>query len=150
MPVTLEEIDHARWAMDAQVSVDLSRIYQDAPTDRLPLAVDDFVRTHLESGGVFCCALFNDRLLGAVRVIKTPGAWWLSHFCVRKTTRRRGVGSRLLALVAETAHARNSMLRVEAEHLQLEDQLLLTRLGYRLEVSGSYFELNPLASGGCQ
>ncbi len=150
MPVTLEEIDHARWAADAQVSVDLSRIYQDAPADRLPLAVEEFVRTHLESGGVFCCALFNDRLLGAVRVSKEPGAWWLSHFCVRKTTRRRGVGSRLLALVAETAQAQRSALRVDASHLQLEDQLLLARLGYRLEVSGSYFELNPLASGGCQ
>lgn len=150
MPVMLEEIDHARWAVDAQAGVDLSRIYQDAPPDRLPLAVDDFVRTHLENGGVFCCALFNDRLLGAVRVRKEPGAWWLSHFCVRKTTRRRGVGSRLLALVAETARDGNSTLRVEAEHLQMEDQLLLARLGYRLEVSGSYFELNPLASGGCQ
>lgn len=150
MPVTLEEIDHARWAMDAQVGIDLLRIYRDAPPDRLPLAVEDFVRTHLESGGVFCCALFNERLLGAVRVIKDPGAWWLSHFCVRKTTRRRGVGSRLLALVAETARARSSTLRVEAGHLQMEDQLLLARLGYRLEVSGSYFELNPLASGGCQ
>ncbi|SDM09374.1 Ribosomal protein S18 acetylase RimI [Modicisalibacter muralis] len=150
MPVTLEEIDHARWTADAQANVDLSRIYQDAPPDRLPLAVEDFVRAHLESGGVFCCALFNDRLLGAVRVYKEPGAWWLSHFCVRKTTRRRGVGSRLLALVAETAREGNSALRVEASHLQMEDQLLLARLGYRLEVSGSYFELNPLASGGCQ
>nr|WP_297460947.1 acetyl-CoA sensor PanZ family protein [uncultured Halomonas sp.] len=150
MPVTLEEIDHARWARDAQAVADLARIYQDAPSNRLPLAIDDFVRTHLESGGTFCCALFNDRLLGAVRVSKDADAWWLSHFCVRKTTRRRGVGSRLLALVAETARDRNSALRVEASHLHMEDQLLLTRLGYRLEVNGSYFELNPLASGGCQ
>lgn len=150
MPVTLQEIDHARWATDAQVEADLLRIYQDAPPDRLPLAVEEFVRVHLEGGGVFCCALFNDRLLAAVRVHKDPGAWWLSHFCVRKTTRRRGVGSRLLALVAESAQYRNSALRVEASHLQLEDQLLLARLGYRLEASGSYFELNPLASGGCQ
>lgn len=150
MPVTLKEIDYARWAADAQTGLDLSRIYQDAPPDRLPFAVEDFVCTHLENGGVFCCAAFDERLLGAVRVIKDPDAWWLSHFCVRKTTRRRGVGSRLLALVAETVREENSALRVEAKHLQLEDQLLLARLGYRLEVSGSYFELNPLASGGCQ
>lgn len=150
MPVTLEEIDHMRWAADAQVGVDLSRIYHDAPAERLPQAADDFVREHLVSGGVFCCALFNDRLLAAVSVRKEPGAWWLSHFCVRRVTRRRGVGSRLLALVAEAAQRRNNVLRVEASHLRMEDQLLLSRLGYRLEASGSYFELNPLASGGCQ
>lgn len=150
MPVTLEEVDHARWVAEGQVRTDLSRIYHDAPRERLPRSPDVFVREHLEQGGVFCGASFNDRLLAAVSVIKHADAWWLSHFCVRKTTRRRGVGSRLLILIAEAAHAQDAVLRIEAAQLQLEDQLLLTRLGYRLEASGSYFELNPFASGGCQ
>lgn len=150
MPVTLEEVDYTRWEVDAQARLDLSRIYRDAPAERLPRPVDDFIREHLENGGVFCCALFNDRFLGAVSVSKQTGAWSLSHFCVRKTTRRRGVGSRLLALMAASAHEQGCMLRAEVSQLSLEDQLLLKRLGYRLDASGSYFELNPLASGGCQ
>ncbi|GHB11411.1 acetyl-CoA sensor PanZ family protein [Modicisalibacter luteus] len=150
MPVTLEEVDHARWTAEEQVRTDLSRIYHDAPVERLPRSPDAFVREHLEHGGVFCCALFNDRLLAAVRIIKQAEVWWLSHFCVRKTTRRRGVGSRLLILIAETAHDQGAVLRTEASQLHLEDQLLLARLGYKLEANGSYFELNPLASGGCQ
>lgn len=150
MPVTLEEVDHARWAADAQVATDLSRIYHDAPAERLPQAADDFVREHLQSHGTFCCALFNARLLGAVSVRKTPGVWWLAHVCVRRTTRRRGVGSRLMALVAEAARRENSVLRVEASQLRMEEQLLLTRLGYRPEEEGAYFEFKPLASGGCQ
>ena len=150
MPVTLEEVDHTRWTVDEQVRTDLSRIYHDAPAERLPRASDAFVREHLEHGGVFCCALFNNRLLAAVSVTKQVDAWWLSHFCVRKATRRRGVGSRLLILIAETAHDQGAVLRIEASQLYLEDQLLLVRLGYRLEASGCYFELNPLASGGCQ
>ena len=150
MPVTLEVVDHARWAVEEQIRTDLSRIYHDAPAERLPRPPDVFVREYLEHGDVFCCALFNDRLLAAVNVNKQPNAWWLSHFCVRKTTRRRGVGSRLLMLVAGAAHDQGAVLRIETSQLHLEDQMLLARLGYRLETSGSYFELNPFASGGCQ
>lgn len=148
MPVTLEEVDHARWAAEPQVALDLSRIYHDAAPDWLPSPADEFIRQHLEDGGVFYGALFNDRLLGAVSLRKTPEAWWMSHFCVRKTTRRRGVGSRLMALVA--AAAGDTPLRIEIAHLPLESQLLLVRMGYRLEESGSFFELKTSASGGSQ
>lgn len=150
MPVIMKEVDHARWAEEAQAGVDLSRIYHDAPVERLPMAADDFIRMRLEAGDTFCCALFNDRLLGAVCVHKEDQAWWLSHFCVRKITRRRGVGSRLLSLVAEAAKSRGCVLRVEVTQLQMEDQLMLARLGYRLEANSAYFELNPLASGESQ
>ncbi|EPC02902.1 hypothetical protein L861_24150 [Litchfieldella anticariensis FP35 = DSM 16096] len=148
MPVTLHKVDHATWAGDTQVAQDLSRIYADAPTERLPLPADEFILQHLSRGDFFCCARFNDRLLGAVAVIRDNEAWWLSHFCVRKTTRRRGVGSRLLALVAESAHAEGLVLRVAVSSLMMGDQLLLSRLGYRLVEGGNYFELNPLASQG--
>ncbi|MHB0776064.1 acetyl-CoA sensor PanZ family protein [Halomonas sp. WWR20] len=145
MPVTLQNVDHAQWAADAQIALDLSRIYHDASSERLPAAAEDFVRHHLEQGGTFCCAHFNDRRLGAVALRREGHVWWLSHFCVRATTRRRGVGSRLLALIADAARENDCVLRVPAEALMIGDQLLLSRLGYRLDARGTYFEFNPLA-----
>lgn len=148
MPVTLHQVDHACWASDPQVASDLSRIYADAPPERLPLPFEDYIRRHLESRGIFCCARFNERLLGAVAVEFDDEAWWLSNFCVRKTTRRRGVGSRLLALVGETASNDDRRLRVATSSLMMGDQLLLSRMGYRLIADGGYFEFDPLMSQG--
>ncbi|MFC3283261.1 GNAT family N-acetyltransferase [Litchfieldella rifensis] len=148
MPVTLHKVDYACWAADVQVARDLSLIYADAPAQRLPLPADEYILQHLSQGGLFCCARFNERLLGAVAVERDDEAWWLSHFCVRKATRRRGVGSRLLALVGESAYGEGRVLRVAVSSLMVGDQLLLSRLGYRLAEGGNYFELNPLASQG--
>ncbi|WP_227367368.1 acetyl-CoA sensor PanZ family protein [Halomonas sp. M20] len=148
MAVMLTEVDHACWEAQAQVKIDLSRIYHDAPSERLPQNANTFVQSHLNGGGVFYCALFDDRLLAAVSVQKEADTWWLAYFCVRKSMRRRGIGSRLMALIAEAAREQSNTLRVEATQLQLEDQLLLTRLGYRPKAGGVYFELNPLAAGG--
>lgn len=147
MPVTLHFVDQAAWAADAQAQQDLQRIYADAPADRLPGAVDDFIHDHLVAGHCFGCARFNDRLLGAVAIRSDSEAWWLSQLCVRKTTRRRGVGSRLLALVSSAAHQEGRQLRAPASQLPLPDQLLLTRLGYRLHDTGDYFELDPPSQG---
>lgn len=95
----------------------------------------------MTAGGAFLCARFNDRLIGAVALRDDGKAWWLSHFCVRKPTRRRGVGSRLLALVGEAASAEEKPLRAELAQLQMADQLMLSRLGYRLDRSGDHYEL---------
>ncbi|WP_148252632.1 acetyl-CoA sensor PanZ family protein [Aidingimonas lacisalsi] len=148
MPVTLYRVDHAIWAADAQVACGLSRIYADAPPDRLPQPSGVFVEMHLRAGGVFYCARFNARLLGAVAARVDDEEWWLSHMCVRKTTRRRGVGSRMLALVAAAAAQEGCVIRVHAASLMMGDQLLLSRLGYRLVAGGDHFELNPLPSHG--
>lgn len=150
MPVTLQQVDKTAWEADAQVRLDLARIYADAPTERLPLPVDDFIRDHLASGHLFSCARFNDRLLGAVAVKPDQHIWWLSNLCVRRTTRRRGVGSRLLALVSETAHAEGCRLFADSSQLPVADQMLLTRLGYRLTQGGDYFELDLSPRGGQQ
>ncbi len=141
MPVTLHPVDRAAWEADAQARSDLARIYADAPAERLPAPVDAFIDGHLAAGHAFLCARFNDRLLGAVAVRDDGVAWWLSHFCVRKPTRRRGVGSRLLALVSESANAEGKPLRAEAAQLQMADQVLLSRLGYRLTRDGDHYEL---------
>ncbi len=150
MPVTLQQVDQAAWEADAQVRLDLARIYTDAPAERLPLPVDDFIRDHLAHGHLFSCARFNDRLLGAVAVKPDQQAWWLSHLCVRRTTRRRGVGSRLLSLVSEVAHAEGCRLYAASSQLPVADQMLLTRLGYRLTQDGDYFELDLSPQGGQQ
>lgn len=147
MPVTLQRVDQTAWEADSQLRVDLRRIYADAPAERLPAPLDDFVRDHLGAGHFFCCARFNDRLLGAVAVVTDAQAWWLSHFCVRKTTRRRGVGSRLLALTSASAHREGCRLRVASHQLPMADQLLLSRLGYRLAQDGDYFELDVSPKG---
>ncbi|MFD2192020.1 acetyl-CoA sensor PanZ family protein [Pistricoccus aurantiacus] len=148
MPVTLRKVDHASWKADAQTARDLIRIYADVPPRCLPLATEAYIRRHLETGGIFCCAHFNDRLLGAVAVNRTSDAWWMANFCVRKSTRRRGVGSRLLALVGEAAANDDCVLRVSLAGLEMSDQLLLARLGYRLVEAGDYYEFDPKASRG--
>ncbi|WP_282040009.1 acetyl-CoA sensor PanZ family protein [Halomonas alimentaria] len=141
MPVTLHPVDRGAWEADAQARTDLARIYADAPAERLPAPADAFIEDHLTAGGAFLCARFNDRLIGAVALRDDGKAWWLSHFCVRKPTRRRGVGSRLLALVGEAASAEEKPLRAELAQLQMADQLMLSRLGYRLDRSGDHYEL---------
>lgn len=148
MPVTLHRVDHAEWSTDDQTAFDLSRIYADAPAERLPAPAEAFIRDHLEGGGLFCCACINGRLLGAVAVNIDAEAWWLAYTCVRKTTRRRGVGSRLLALIGTAAATEHRVLRVASDTLQMGDQLLLSRLGYRASSEGDYFEFNPRGSQG--
>jgi ribosomal protein S18 acetylase RimI-like enzyme len=140
MPVTLHPVDRAAWEADAQAQLDLARIYADAPQERLPAPVDAFVQNHLTAGHTFLCARFNERLIGAVAQRDDGEAWWLSHFCVRKTTRRRGVGTRLMTLVGQAASAQGRSLRAEVTQLQMADQVLLSRLGFRFEREGDYFE----------
>jgi GNAT superfamily N-acetyltransferase len=141
MPVTLHPVDRAAWEADAQAQLDLARIYADAPSERLPAPVDAFIHDHLAHGHRFLCARFNDRLIGAVAQRDDGEAWWLSHFCIRKPTRRRGVGTRLLTLVGQAARAEEKGLRAELGQLQLADQVLLVRLGFRLEQHESFHEL---------
>lgn len=148
MPVTLHLVDKHVWISDAQAQHDLQRIYADAPAERLAVPVDTFLQAHLDADHFFACARFNDRLLGAVVVNADGQAWWLSEMCVRKATRRRGVGSRLLALVSDAARAGGCELRAPSSQLPVADQLLLTRLGYRSHASGDYFVLTPPLLGG--
>ena len=140
MPVTLHPVDRDAWEADAQAQLDLARIYADAPPERLPAAVEAFIQDHLGAGHIFLCARFNERLIGAVAQRDDGEAWWLSHFCIRKPTRRRGVGTRLLTLVGQAASAQSRPLRAKANQLQMADQVLLSRLGYRLTREGDYYE----------
>lgn len=160
MPVTLHHVDQARWEANEQVRLDLVRIYEDAPQERMPTStVEPFIEQHLADRHFFACALFNDRLLGAVAVHEGEDrAWWLSELCVRKTTRRRGVGSRLMALLGAQAKEENRVLRIETSTLPLADRVLLSKLGYRpmanpeapaagVPVTSDFVELDPQGKG---
>lgn len=146
MPVTLYRVDQDLWDADEQVRIDLTRIYGDAPHERLKVPPGTFILTHL-SQGFFWTARFNDRLLGAVAVSPDERGWRLFDLCVRKTTRRRGVGSRLLALVSAEAAQLGLALRVQASQLELADQVLLQRMGYCLTRDGDYFQLDLSTTG---
>lgn len=160
MPVTLHHVDQARWEADEQVRIDLVRIYQDAPQERMPTpTVEPFIEQHFKGQHFFACAHFNDRLLGAVAVQEGDDrAWWLSELCVRKTTRRRGVGSRLMALLGEQAKQEGRVLRIETSSLPLADRVLLSKLGYRpmanpetpgpgMPATSDFVELDPQGKG---
>lgn len=141
MPVTLQLVDKQAWDSDPQIRHDLQRIYADAPAERLRQPVDAFIDEQLAAGHFFGCARFNGRLVGAAVVSTDASAWWLAQLCVRQATRRRGVGSRLLLLIGEAAHVADCELRALSSQLTVADQLLLIRLGYRLNASGNYFAL---------
>ncbi|RUR34938.1 GNAT family N-acetyltransferase [Vreelandella andesensis] len=160
MPVTLQYVDQARWEAEEQVRIDLIRIYEDAPQERMPTpTVPPFIEQHLKGQHFFACAHFNDRLLGAVALKEAPDrAWWLSELCVRKPTRRRGVGTRLMALIVEQAKKEGRVLRIETSSLPLADQVLLSKLGYRpiankssaqpgAPVTSDFVELDPQGKG---
>jgi len=85
------------------------------------------------------CGLFNERLIAAAVITKADTFWDISHLCVRKITRRRGVGSRLLQLVLEAAQAENKALRVSADALMAQDLIILQRMGYPLKASGDAY-----------
>ncbi len=157
--MTLQNVDQARWEADEQVRIDLVRIYEDAPQERMPTpTVLPFIEQHLSGQHFFACAHFNDRLLGAVAIQEGDDrAWWLSELCVRKTTRRRGVGSRLMALLGEQAKQEGRVLRIATTTLPLADRMLLSKLGYRpvadsspesdQQATSEFVELDPQGKG---
>ena len=76
----------------------------------------------------------------------------------RKTTRRRGVGSRLMALVGEQAKQDGRVLRIATTTLPLADRVLLSKLGFRpvaetsssapdLPATSDFVELDPQGKG---
>ena len=76
---------------------------------------------------------------------------------MRKTTRRRGVGSRLMALLGEQAKQDGRVLRIATTTLPLADRVLLSKLGYRpmadessepvLTATSDFVELDPQGKG---
>ncbi|MBU3059223.1 acetyl-CoA sensor PanZ family protein [Pseudomonas indica] len=130
MPVIVEAVS----APSEQDRTDLAKIYADAPAWLIaPHAdVDSLINTCL-GDGTFIAGRFNDRLLGAGRLQKYADRWVLSHLCVRRVTRGRGVGRRLLDEARRMAFEAGKPLHLAAPDGHLESQALAARLQLPME-----------------
>lgn len=117
MPVVVQQLNPAT----EQDLIDLGKIYQDAPNWLLPPYADaqQLIEQSLAQGTLIV-ARFNDRLLGAAVLQPAAEGWQLSHLCVRRVTRGRGVGSRLIDEAQRMAAEAGQALHFSApdEHLK--------------------------------
>lgn len=114
---------------------DLQKIYRDAP-DWLfaPFCAEaQLIQDCLQDGSLIA-GRFNDRLLGAARLQRHQGVWHLSHICVRKITRRRGVAERLVCEAQKMASQADATLHLLAPAGHLEAQALAAKLKLPLDV----------------
>lgn len=121
MPVVFEALTLAT-EQDRQ---DLHKIYLDAPDG---LLADQGGASTLIANGQLVAGRFNGRLLGAARLDRQAGVWQLSHLCVRKLTRRRGVAERLLCEAHRLARQAGAELRLLAPAGHLEARALAAKL----------------------
>lgn len=130
MPVHVETLTTA----SPQDRLDLAKIYADAPDWLLVPHADaeQLIAAGLESGTLIA-GRFNDRLLGAALLERNDDHWRLSHLCVRRITRGRGVGRRLLDEARRLAGAAGKPLYLAAPADQLESQALAARTQLPLE-----------------
>jgi GNAT superfamily N-acetyltransferase len=130
MPVFVETLTEP----SQQDRIDLAKIFADAPTWLLAPYADAaaLIETALADGSLIA-GRFNDRLLGAALLQRAEPHWRLSHLCVRKITRRRGVGKRLLEESQRMAGEADKMLHLAAPPEQLEAQALAARAHLPLE-----------------
>lgn len=130
MPVYVETLTEP----SQQDRIDLEKIFADAPAWLLAPYTD---AAALIDAGLFDGSLiagrFNDRLLGAALLKRGAQHWCLSHLCVRKITRRRGVGKRIVEESQRLAGNAGSALHLAAPAEQLEAQALAARMHLPLE-----------------
>jgi len=124
MPVYVESVTQP----SPQDLTDLAKIYADAPEWLLtPYASADALIAAALADGSLIAGRFNDRLLGAALLQRGDQAWRLSHLCVRKVTRKRGVGRRLLEETQRQASEAGKPLRLAAPEGHLEASALAAR-----------------------
>jgi len=124
MPVYVESVSQP----SPQDLTDLAKIYADAPDWLLaPYSSADTLIAAALADGSLIAGRFNDRLLGAALLQRGDDAWRLSHLCVRKLTRKRGVGRRLLEETQRQASEAGKPLRLAAPAGHLEASALAAR-----------------------
>jgi len=124
MPVSVETLT----VPSQQDRIDLAKIFADAPAWLLAPHRD--AAALIEAGLAdqsLIAGRFNDRLLGAALLQRGGPHWRLSHLCVRKLTRRRGVGRRILEECQRLAREEGMALHLAAPQQQLEAQALAAR-----------------------
>ncbi|EJM14779.1 acetyltransferase (GNAT) family protein [Pseudomonas sp. GM18] len=131
MPIIVELLNQATY----QDQQDLQKIYRDAP-DWLfaPFTGDAGLIESCLRDGSLIAGRFNDRLLGAARLQRHHDTWHLSHLCVRKITRRRGVAERLVSEAQKMAAQSGATLHLLAPAGHLEAQALAAKLKVPLDV----------------
>jgi len=131
MPVTVQMLEDASY----QDQQDLQKIYRDAPQWLFaPYSGDaQLIESSLADGSLIA-GRFNDRLLGAARLTRHDKVWYLSHLCVRKVTRRRGVAERLVNQAQKMASQAGAQLLLLAPAGHLETQALAAKLQLPLDV----------------
>lgn len=131
MPIVVQALNAANY----QDQEDLRKIYRDAP-DWLfsPFSgEDDLIDSALAEGSLIA-GRFNDRLLGAALLQRHHEVWYLSHLCVRKVTRRRGVAERLVNQAQKMASQAGAELRLLAPGGHPEARAIAAKLQVPLEV----------------
>lgn len=125
MPVFVETLTEP----SSQDLVDLAKIFADAPAWLLAPHADAeaLIQAALADSSLIA-GRFNDRLLGAALLRRDTRHWQLSHLCVRKVTRRRGVGRRILDEAQRMAAEAGQDLQLAAPAEQLETQALAARM----------------------
>lgn len=130
MPVYVETVTQP----SPQDRSDLAKIYADAPAWLLtPHASAEALIESALADGSLIAGRFNDRLLGAAVLQRGDNAWRLSHLCVRKLTRQRGVGRRLLEESQRLAAQAGKPLHLAAPAGHLEASALAARLHLPLD-----------------
>ncbi|AHL77316.1 acetyltransferase [Stutzerimonas stutzeri] len=132
MPVFVETVTEP----SQQDRIDLMKIYADAPHWLLAPYAD--AAALIEAGLAdrsLIAGRFNDRLLGAALLQRGAPHWRLSHLCVRKITRRRGVGKRILDECRRLAAEASNELHLVAPPAHLEAQALAARTHLPLDPS---------------
>lgn len=130
MPVYVESLTEP----SQQDRTDLAKIFADAP-DWL-LAPHPSAEALIDSAlahGTLIAGRFNDRLLGAALLQRDAAHWQLSHLCVRKVTRNRGVGKRILEVSQRLAGEAGKDLHLAAPAEHLEAQALAARVHLPLD-----------------
>lgn len=130
MPVYVETVTQP----SPQDRSDLAKIYADAPAWLLtPHASAEALIESALADGSLIAGRFNDRLLGAAVLQRGDSVWRLSHLCVRKLTRQRGVGRRLLEETQRLAAQTGKPLHLAAPAGHLEASALAARLHLPLD-----------------
>ena len=124
MPVNVVAID----LPSGQDRIDLAKIYADAPEWLLaPHANAEALIEAALASGTLVAGRFNDRLLGAALLQRGKKEWRLSHLCVRKVTRGRGVARHIIAESRRQAGEAAAELHLAAPLGHLEVQALSAR-----------------------
>lgn len=131
MPLIVESLREA----SCQDQQDLQKIFHDAPPWLFtPFADAQSLINETLLQSCWVVGRFNDRLLCAARVRREGHAWKLSHLCVRKQTRRRGLAARLIEETRLMAESAGCELHLFAPPGQPEAMALAHKTGLQLSV----------------